>query len=59
MGDLVGIAGGLHGAVEGDAVGIFLRPPAIEHRRQVGAAAEPLLGRVAGPRENVCSVSGA
>ena len=39
-------AGGrLHRRVEGNGIGILLRAPDIEHRRQVGAAAEPLAAR--------------
>ena len=40
----VGVAGRLHRGVEGAAVGIVLRAAAVEHRREVGAAAEPGLG---------------
>ena len=40
----MGVAGGLHRGVEGDRVGIVLRAPALQHRRQVGAAAEPGFG---------------
>ena len=35
------VAGRLHRGVEGDAVGIVLRAARVEHRRQIGAAAEP------------------
>ena len=41
----VRVAGGLHGGVEGDRVGVVLGAPAREHRGQVGAAAEPGLRR--------------
>ena len=37
----VGVAGSLHRGVERDRVGIVLGAPAIKHRRQIGAAAEP------------------
>ena len=40
----MGIAGGLHGGVKGEGVGIVLGAPPVQHRRQVGAAAEPRLG---------------
>ena len=35
------VAGRLHGGVEGERVGVLLRAPRVEHRREVGAAAEP------------------
>ncbi len=35
------LAGELHGLVEGERIGIVLRAAPVEHRRQVGAAAEP------------------
>jgi hypothetical protein len=38
------IARRLHGGVKGGRVGIVLGAPAIEHRREVDAAAEPRLG---------------
>ena len=37
----MGVAGSLHGGVEGNTIGVLLRAPVIEHRRQVGAATEP------------------
>ncbi len=37
----MGVAGGLERAVEGRAVGIVLGAPPVEHRGEVGAAAEP------------------
>ena len=42
VGDRVAGAGGVHRGVEIDRVRVGLGAPAVEHRRQVGAAAEPL-----------------
>ncbi|MDT4889664.1 hypothetical protein FQZ97_1263950 [compost metagenome] len=39
------LAGRAHGRVEVHRVLVVLHPEAIQHRRQVGAAAEPLLAR--------------
>ena len=45
VGDRVPRAGRLHGRVERQRIGVLLRAPGGEHRRQVAAAAEPPFGR--------------
>ena len=53
-GRIVGVAGALHGGVEGDGVGIVLGALGVEHGGQVAAAAEPALRRRDQPGVHVC-----
>ena len=45
VGGRVALAGAAHRGMEGEGVRIVLRPPPVEHRGEIGAAAEPGLRR--------------